>query len=413
MVRMIFVERGFRIAVAAALLVGGALCAGADEAGEPVATPELASAGYINGAMNIAVTYREGTDYEVEMQAEGEGAWSRVAGVVDKFEKNSVVLSCWYRQTNYVGTAAFRIRAVVGDATSAWADCGTHKATLACVGTQIGRVGAAALNSAFDGRFASWIDATGDNGDDKWVGYLFDETVRIRALRFLPRLDHMKLSDRYRNSLFQSAGDASFSDAQTIYTVPGDFSDVSQVTEVAFDPPVSARAFRHWKSKGGYEQTAELEFISAEMPLKPALKVEVSDITNFYPVLSWSFPDARFACSTCRLERANAPEGPWTPVTAWLDPAADTLCVTNAADVFVGQQLFYRVAAVTRHPDYAGEVVHSAPLPYTRMRRLDRSWDDEAHLYDGLSVMPFTNGLAHADLGKAFDGNAATFPDLW
>lgn len=227
MVRMVFVERGFRIAVAAALLVGGALCAGADEAGEPVATPVLASAGYINGAMNIAVEYRAGTDYEVEMQAEGEEAWSRVAGVVDKFEKNSVVLSCWYRQTNYVGTAAFRIRAVVGDAASAWAACGAHKATLACIGTQIGRVGAAALNSAFDGRFASWIDATGDNGDDKWVGYLFDETVRIRALRFLPRLDHMKLSDRYRNSLFQSAGDASFSDAQTIYTVPGDFSDVS------------------------------------------------------------------------------------------------------------------------------------------------------------------------------------------
>ena len=73
MVRMIFVERGFRIAVAAALLVGGALCAGADEAGEPVATPVLASAGYINGAMNIAVEYREGTEYEVEMQAEGEG----------------------------------------------------------------------------------------------------------------------------------------------------------------------------------------------------------------------------------------------------------------------------------------------------------------------------------------------------
>ena len=99
MVRMVFVERGFRIAVAAALLVGGALCAGADEAGEPVATPVLASAGYINGAMNIAVEYRAGTDYEVEMQAEGDEAWSRVAGVVDKFEKNSVVLSCWYRRT--------------------------------------------------------------------------------------------------------------------------------------------------------------------------------------------------------------------------------------------------------------------------------------------------------------------------
>ena len=154
MVRMIFVERGFRIAVAVALLVGGALCAGADEAGEPVATPVLVSAGYINGAMNIAVEYRAGTEYEVEMKAEGEGDWSRVAGEVNKFDMNSVVLSCWYRQTNYVGTADFRIRAVVGDATSDWAYCGAHKATLARVGTQIGRVGAAELNRAFDGRFA-------------------------------------------------------------------------------------------------------------------------------------------------------------------------------------------------------------------------------------------------------------------
>ena len=79
MVRMIFVERGFRIAVAAALLVGGALCAGADEAGEPVATPVLASAGYINGAMNITVEYREGTEYEVEMKAEGEEAEKKPA----------------------------------------------------------------------------------------------------------------------------------------------------------------------------------------------------------------------------------------------------------------------------------------------------------------------------------------------
>ena len=396
----------------AALLAGGALCAGAGEADDSVAAPVLTSAGYINGAMNIAVEYRAGTSYEVEMQAEGEEDWARISGTVDKFDKNSIVRACWYRQTNYVGTASFRIRAVVDGAASEWVDCGAHKATLACVGTQIGRVGAASLNSAFDGRFATWIDATGDNGDDKWAGYLFDEAVRIRTLRFLPRLDHMRLPDRYRNSLFQSAADASFSDAQTIYTVPADFSDVSKVTEVTFDPPVSARAFRHWKSKGGYEQTAELEFISVEMPLKPALKVDISDTTNFYPVLSWSFPDARFACSTCRLERANSPEGPWMPVTAWLDPAVDTLCVTNTEGVYVGQSLYYRVAAVTRHPDYAGETVHSAALPYTRMRRIDRSWDDEAHLFSGLSVMPFTNGLAHADLGRAFDGNTATFPDL-
>lgn len=412
MVRTFSVERGFRIAVAVSVLVCGALCVGADAAGESVAAPVLASAGYINGAMNIVVEYRAGTDYEVEMRTEGEENWARVSGTVDKFDKNSIVLACWYRQTNYVGTASFRIRAVVDGVTSGWVDCGAHKATLACVGTQIGRVGAAALNHAFDGRFASWIDATGDNGDDKWVGYLFDETVRIRTLRFLPRLDHMKLYDRYRNSLFQSAADASFSDAQAIYTVPADFSDVSKVAEVTFDPPVSARAFRHWKGKGGYEQTAELEFISVEMPLKPVLKVDISDITNFYPVLSWSFPDARFACSTCRLERATAPEGPWVPVTVWLDPAVDTLCATNTEGVPVGQSLYYRVAAVTQHPDYAGEIVYSAPLTYTRMRRIDRSWDDEAHLFSGLSVMPLTNGLAHADLGRAFDGNATTFPDL-
>lgn len=387
----------------------------AEESGgaQGVAAPELFSAGYINGRMNIAVVHRADASWDVEMKGEGEEAWSAVAGRVDDFNKNSIHCSCWSVQTNFAGAAAFRIRAVENGVASDWMDCGSHVSTLAYVGTPIGNTVGASKSSAFDGLFATWIDATGNNGDDAWVGYQFDRTVRIRTLRFLPRLDHMKLAGRYRNSLFQVASDGSFSDAQTVYTVPSGFSDVSKITEVTFDPPVAARAFRHWKAKGGYEQSAEIELIAEELPLKPALEASFSDVTNFYPVLSWRIPDERFACSTCRLERAVSSEGPWTAVTDWLDPAADTLCVTNVDGVHVGQTLHYRVAAVTQHPDYAGQVVYSETLACTRMRRLDRSWDDLSALLPGLAVMPLTNGVHVGELKNAFDGNPATFPDVY
>ena len=51
------------------------------------------------------------------------------------------------------------------------------------------------------------------------------------------------------------------------------------------------------------------------------------------------------------------------------------------------------------------------------MRRLDRAWTDEAHLYNGITIMRGTNGAdmttGSLSVSRAFDGNTGTWPDLF
>lgn len=393
------------------------VCAALGVAAADVAAPNVTTVGYINGTMNVVVETVAGVSHEIEMKGVSDADYAIVNFKRESYNANDINRTCYYLSTNYLGEAAFRIRAVAdGVAASAWVDCGTHKATLNVTGTLIGTDGVPnrERSTAVDGRVATFIDGTGNKGNDRWVGYLYDSDVAIKAVRFLPRLDHIKLPSRYRDSLFQAASDVSFSDATNIYQVASDYADLSKIAEATFDPPVRARAFRHWKEKGSYEQTAELEFIPAEMPLKPALSIAFTDVTNFYPILSVTFPD-RFFCSSFRIERASRKTGPWEPLTeTWTDAVA-AAPVTNRTDLYVGIPVYYRVAAVTQHPDWEGETVYSEPTVYVRARRLERAWTNETHLLDGYSVMKQTNGTVIAASGlafeRAFDGNAGTFPD--
>lgn len=392
------------------------VCAALGVAAADVAAPNVTTVGYINGTMNVVVETVAGVSHEIEMKGASDADYTVVNFKRENFDSNNIRRSCYYLSTNYLGVAAFRIRAVADGVASAWVDCGTHKATLNVTGTLVGTDGVPnrERSAAVDGRVATFIDGTVNSGNDKWVGYLYDSDVAIKAVRFLPRLDHSALASRYRDSLFQAASDVSFSDATNIYQVASNYADLSTIAEATFDPPVRARVFRHWKEKGGFEQTAELEFIPAEMPLKPALSITFSDVTNFFPVLSVTFPDRLF-CSSFRIERAGRKTGPWTPLTeAWTDAAA-AAPVTDQTDLYVGVPVYYRVAAVTQHPDWADETVYSEPTVYVRARRLERAWTDETQLLDGCSVMKQTNGTVIAETGRkferAFDGNAGTFPD--
>ncbi len=351
------------------------------------------------------------------MKGPGEAEWGDVTsrGSFATFNKNGCNFRIWSMATNYVGLADYRIRAVDSSTseTSDWVELGPIKATINIKGTPI--YGANCNGNAFDGLLHTMVDATGDSGNDKYVGYLFDKPKLIRAVRYLPRLDHMKLPARYRSSIFQVASDETFSDAVTVHTVPSNFSAITGATEVVFDEPVSATAIRHYKATGGFESSAEVEFIPDDMPLASEISIVYSDVTNFHPIVSWTMP-ASFMCSTCRLERAINADGPWVAQSPWLDPSTDSLCVTNT-DLYVGVSYYYRISGYTSHPDYSGQCSTSDSVTYTRMRRIDRSWGDESSLYDGISVMVGTNGAALNVVGgrtaaHAFDGNASTFPDL-
>jgi len=395
---------------------------------DPPPTPNVTTVTYINGRFNVAVWWREGVynntsgatlscAYEIEMKGPGETEWSNVTGrgAFNTFDKNNYRFRCWTLQTNYFGSAEYRIRSKDESTseTSEWVELGAVKATVNVKGTPI--YGNNCNGNGFDGYIHTLVDATGDSGNEKYIGYIFDEPTRIKSIRYLPRLDHMTLKDRYRNSLFQVASDDTFSNVETIHTVPSNFEAITGATEVVFAEPVTAKAVRHYKQIGGYEGSAEVEFIPADMPLKPLLSIGQTDLTDFHAVATWSFP-SDFFCSTCRLERAMHKDGPWVAQSAWLDPTTDSLCVTNT-DLYIGIPYYYRVVAYTDHPYFAGQQVYSLLSEYTRMRRLDRAWTDEAHLCEGVSVMVATNG-AVVDIGNkrpaslAFDGNTSTFPDV-
>lgn len=394
--------------------VAACLCLGALA---ELSAPELSVTGYINGTMNVVVVKVDGVSYEIEMKGPDDSGYAAVAfredGSLNAQAANPTPIRFFYLSTNYVGEASFRIRAVSNGMFSEWTDCGTHKATLNATGTLISSAAANAVNvqspdNAVDGRLRTFCDFTSDSGNDKWVGWLYDSDIAIKAIRFLPRRD--LIYGRYRESLFQAASDASFSDATNIYRISSSYENGSSIVEVPLDPPVRARAFRHYKEKGGYEQTAELEFIPVEMPLKPVLSIASCDMTNFHPVISISFP-ALLRCSSFRIERAFQ-KGSWTVLKDWTD-AADVAPFTDVS-TYVGIPAYYRVAAVTKHPDWEDNIVYSAISTYTRVRRLDRAWSDETKLLDGLTLMTQTNGTANAkQYGYAFDGDTSTKPDTY
>ncbi len=399
--------------------IAACLCAGAwaELPESELPAPELSVTGYINGTMNVVVK-ATGVSHEIEMKGPGDSDWSAVAfkcdGDMAALAGNPTPIRFYYLPTNYVGEASFRVRAVTNGTVSAWTDCGTHRATLNATGTLISSAAAGAdgvyspLN-AVDGRLKTFCDFTSDSGNDKWVGQLYDSDVAIKAIRFLPRRN--LIYSRYQGSYFQAASDASFSDATNVYQVSWSYVNGPSIVEVPLDPPVSARAFRHWKEKGGYEQTAELEFIPVEMPLKPDVSVVPDDLTNFNAAVSVSFPPS-LLCSSFRIERAHHKVGPWTAMTEWTAPV-DAAPFTDTS-LHVGVPVHYRVAAVTQHPDWAGDVVHSAVSTYIRLRRLDRAWSDETKLLDGLTLMTQTNGVANAgQYSLAFDGRTDTKPDTY
>lgn len=415
-------------AIIIVLTATGAVALSASAAEPPL--PQVTTVTYINGCFNVAVWYKESAypsaaganltcTYEIEMKRPGETEWSDVtsSGSFSSFAN----FRGWTMPTNYLGSAEYRIRSkdTGTSETSQWVELGSVEATVNVKGKPI--YGNGCNGNAFDGNIITIVDATTDSGQWKYIGYLFDEPTRIKKIRYLPRLNHNSLPDRYCNSIFQIASDEAFSDAETVHTVPSDFSNISGATEVIFEEPITARAIRHYKEGRGYESSAEVEFIPADMPLKPATPVcQWLDITNFQPVVTWTVP-ANVVCSTSRLERALYKDGPWVAQTDWLDPATDSLCVTNN-DLHVGIPYYYRVAAVTDHPYFAGQTVYSSIATYTRMKRIDRSWNDEASLYSGITIMPGTNGATSVkspnnhgnyEIKTAFDGNVTTFPDAW
>ena len=396
--------------------------------------PQVTVQAYANGAVNLGVwqyestypdktgtslivNYKNSLSYEVQMKGPGETDFTSVTGSSTIYNTAGYQFYCWRLATNYVGSATFRVRATnsAGE-TSDWTESEALAATVRVTGTVISSNGASdSKDRPFDGNIATFVDAFANNGDDEWTGYLFDKPTRIKGVRYFARLDALAQISRWREGVFQIASDASFSDAQTVYTIPSDWSETTRMTEVLFDEPVTCTAIRHWKEKGGYEQSAEVEYIPADPPFAIEVVTDYDGIRTMNPRITWTMPSGVW--SSCALERATQLSGPFTVVTETYAPSAgDTFSFVDET-AKVGVPRYYRVTAVCSHPSYADAAFASDVVMQTRARRLDRSWDDEKTLLSGVTVLPDTNGvhqthssglLNHAN---CFDGDTSTFVD--
>lgn len=406
------------------------------------AAPDLTIQAYVNGAINIGIwqwqepyqnavgnggyftpssTKLSGITYEFQMKGPNDAEFTDVSpSATTTFDIANRCFYCWALDTNYVGSATVRVRAKNGDGeVSDWVESEPLAATVRVTGTLICSdgtdTGDYSAKNAFDGRIATLVDEWSNDGKKRYTGYLFDKPTRIKGIRYMARLDHTfwYTRTRFQGSCFQIASDATFSDATTVHTVADDYVDLTRMTEVTFDEPVTCTAIRHYKEAASGEQSAEIEYIPADPPYVPAATVAASDLTNFYPVVTWTMPEGVW--SACALEVATQAAGPFTTVAGTAHVPADgaTFTYTNTV-ALVGVPLYYRVTATCSHPNFKDATFTSSTLAFTRSRRLDRNWGAETALLDGVTVLPDTNGVMQTELKDhtlCFDGDTSTFVD--
>lgn len=407
---------GFRgtssaLAVALAVLAGGASA--------EIAAPTLKAAGFINGHLNVTVKGAGISTYRLQVQMKDRGAgdeayrdvYNGAVTALPHFTANGYdgrTVNC---PTNFIGTATLRMRTLSGEEASAWVAVGDHSAYVNVRGTAIGT--STQFSNAVDGYFFSMVDES----TNPWIGYEFSERIRVRGVRVFSRPDDSCYT-RFNGATIQCAGDAAFSDAQTVFTArTGADGNVSRttVTDVFFAEPLLAKCVRIVSAPSpGRSSVCEFEVIPMDVPFKPENVAAVrSDLTNFWPVVTWTCPPELMA-SEVRVTRATSSEGPYEPVCDWMaactcftndvayEAAGGTVCTPH-----VGIEYHYRVEAKTSHPSFAGQTARAAPVAYRRVRRLDRAWGDETRLLDGLSILKATNGVKQAEWTRAWDGLAA------
>lgn len=413
-------------------LLGALVASGA---GAAITTPTLYQQhGYMNGYLNICFqksTMDTSASVQVQTKPHGEPDSAYVLSFTQPYSKgadfphNSYGGRYYLFATNLLGEIDVRVRLWKSDDdVSDWIVLDKQiKGYPLLKGTQIGTYASKQL--AFDGNMFSICDGAGS------IGYDFGEKKRIKGIRWFARPDNgspgggygSSCFDRILNSTFDYANDSSFSDGVTILTCTaankGGNTSPYQVNEYWLSEPITAQYIRYIKPNNGYGGLDEFEVIPWDCPYKPLASVARDDITNFWPVVTWTYQTG-LAPTQVRVERGTAAAGPFTPVTDWMAAGSDG-CFTNSAAFgevtapFVGVQYFYRVVAKTGNPDFIDggvpQEVPSAVIAYRRCRRLDRAWGAETKLLSGASVMTATNGTYDVKYALAWDGKTGTFPD--
>jgi regulation of enolase protein 1 (concanavalin A-like superfamily) len=375
----------------------------------PPPTPVLSFADSANWYAHMRWTVDAAASaYEVQRRRADEADFATI--LTDLFRNPGA--TTWRDPTNLFNDTAYRVRARNSAGDSAWFAFSAAAAN-AATGTWIGTAGTYGGNmtgdKAYDANIDTFFDGpSSSGGNGLWTGLDLGAPRPVAGLRFTPRTGW---ASRMTGGQFQAADNTNFTGATTLYTIPSN-PIYTNMMRVALASPVTARYVRYLSPNGGWGNVAEVEFdLAPSAPKTPTgLAIASSDLTNDYPVLTWSF-DAPNVVSSSLVYSATAPGGPYTLATpsgvfgrAWTNAAAQ-----------VGVLTYYKVSAVASDANGWAEGPQTAYATYRRCQRLERDWSALGALKAGVTafrVGSTYNNDPNVDVDKLFDGSLATSADI-
>ena len=308
--------------------------------------------------------------------------------------------------------AQYRLRAWSPAGASEWTNF-SASARNAATGTFFGVAGSYMNNNMihsrlYDANIETFFDGPeSSNGNNLWGAMDLGQPRTLTGLRFIPRRE---FPSRMTGGKFQAAANTNFTDAVTLYTIPAD-PPIATTTEVVLNTPVTFRYVRYLSPNGGWGNAAEIEF--DVLPLPPVnLSATSSDITNDFPVITWSLSDYAANITSCKVYRATSPGGPYA-AQGMTASAARLFTDTN---VQVGVAYYYKVSNLcTNNSGTVYEGALSTALTWYRAQRIERDWSNQTVVKSGLTIFQFgTNYGNSASVGanKVFDGSLSSFADI-
>ncbi len=369
-------------------------------------TPVMAFADSANWYAHLRWTVAaDAMAYEVQRKRANETDY---ATIMTDFFKNTGTYTWRDPQTLY-NDAQYRIRARNNFGDSDWYAF-TAVARYAATGTLFGVPGsysndAMTYDKFYDANIDTFFDGPNSSGGNNLWGAIDLGTPRpVTGVRFTPR---SIFPDRMVGGQFQAADNADFAGAVTLYTVPSTPS-VNSMTEFVLATPVTQRYVRYLSPNGGWGNAAEIEFdLAPAAPKAPiGLAFTHSDITNDYPVLTWSFDTFNLVTSS-HVYRATAPGGPYTVLT----PAGVFGRTFTDTNLTAGILYYYKVGALYTDGSTFLEGPLSAHATYRRSERIERSWTDNTALKAGMTAFYADSNVSWTPASYLFDGNLDTFGD--
>ena len=350
--------------------------------------------------------------YEVQRKLADESAFSTILN--DYFRAMGDYT--WRDSQPLYADAQYRIRARSNAGDSDWYTFNAV-ARNAATGTLFGVVGSYMNNGQtfgklYDANIDTFFDGPeASNGNNLWSAIDLGSARTITGIRYAPRRE---FPSRMPGGYFQAADNTNFTGAVTLNTIAV-APPITNTTEVVLGTPVSYRYVRYMSPNGGWGNAAEIEFdLAPAAPKTPLGLAAVStDITNDFPVLTWSNDVFTVVASSC-VYRATAPGGPYTALT----PAGLSVRTLTDTNLSVGVLYYYKVSALgTNSGGGMLESPLSAYIPYRRCTRIERDWGGTA-VKSGMT--PIRIGVTYGadpnnasiDVARMFDNSLSTFPDI-